>query len=397
MNVIQNLLTNVKLISKKYQDIALVTGENFNIFSILSVERNEVKTHSAFIGELLNPKGSHGLDEIPLNIFLTQIKTIADEKCKSDYKAEILDRFNLDLKSAYGIIEEHIGITNEDKTEGGRIDIIIKDGSKKTLIIENKIDAMEQTNQLIRYNNAYLNAPILFLTLTGYEANSAGHLKLNEDYFTISYEVEIITWLKECLKEATEFPMLREIIKQYIYLIKKMTNQTTNNKMKEEIRELINISNVDNIELLYGEVRAIVIETSQRFFDYVNSHISEKQIQIDEFASVIIGLDQDSNGIFIYYQLLKSGINDGKSAKAFEFASVIKNIKRNAKTNTWNFAWYTPVGFSNGQKFESLSKSEILKMYKDEEYLKKIAQNIIDEENEIRIQFINKIQQSAST
>jgi len=48
---------------KSYNKIAKETGENFNIFTVMGMQSNEVKTHSAIIGELLNPKGSHGLGE----------------------------------------------------------------------------------------------------------------------------------------------------------------------------------------------------------------------------------------------------------------------------------------------------------------------------------------------
>ena len=57
---VQNLLTQVSVISEKYDAIAELTGENFNIFKILKMETKEVKTHSAFLAELLNPKGSNG-------------------------------------------------------------------------------------------------------------------------------------------------------------------------------------------------------------------------------------------------------------------------------------------------------------------------------------------------
>lgn len=35
-------------------------GENFNLISLLGMERDEVRTHSRIVGDLLNPKGSHG-------------------------------------------------------------------------------------------------------------------------------------------------------------------------------------------------------------------------------------------------------------------------------------------------------------------------------------------------
>jgi len=55
-----SLLDQVNAISKKYKKVNELTGENFNIFRILKLESSEVKTHSAFIAELLKPSGSHG-------------------------------------------------------------------------------------------------------------------------------------------------------------------------------------------------------------------------------------------------------------------------------------------------------------------------------------------------
>lgn len=53
---------------KKYKEIFEKTGENFNIFKILRIETEEVFTHSRFLCELLNPKGSHGKGSLFLNI-----------------------------------------------------------------------------------------------------------------------------------------------------------------------------------------------------------------------------------------------------------------------------------------------------------------------------------------
>ena len=39
---------------KKYDEIAKITGENFNIFSIMRAESDEVRTHSRIIADFLN-------------------------------------------------------------------------------------------------------------------------------------------------------------------------------------------------------------------------------------------------------------------------------------------------------------------------------------------------------
>jgi len=68
----QNLLYQVNAITAKYKKVIDLTGENFNIFRILKVESSEVKTHSAFIAELLNPNGSHGQKDTFLKLLQSQ-------------------------------------------------------------------------------------------------------------------------------------------------------------------------------------------------------------------------------------------------------------------------------------------------------------------------------------
>jgi hypothetical protein len=43
-----------------YKELDRISGESFNVFKLLKMETNEVKMHSAFIGDLLNPSGTHG-------------------------------------------------------------------------------------------------------------------------------------------------------------------------------------------------------------------------------------------------------------------------------------------------------------------------------------------------
>ena len=54
------LLNLVGAINKRHTQIAGITGEGFNIFQILKVGTNEVRMHSAFLAEMLDPNGSHG-------------------------------------------------------------------------------------------------------------------------------------------------------------------------------------------------------------------------------------------------------------------------------------------------------------------------------------------------
>lgn len=261
---IKNLLENVNIIQNKYDDIAEITGEKFNIFGVLNLTSNEVRTHSAFIGELLNRRGSHGLKDIPLKLFIKMLeeKFISNEVDESE-KTIDSDKFKFNTETAITTIEKSIKKLNEDKTEGGRIDIIIENKSRRNaLIIENKIYAGEQENQLIRYynyskENFLKEAPILYLTLDGSPPTSGKGLNEKEHYFNISYKEDIINWLELCIKEASDKPMLREVIKQYIYLIKKLTGQTINKKMSEEIQNIIlnNYSAAEQITKEFEKVK----------------------------------------------------------------------------------------------------------------------------------------------
>lgn len=268
ISTIKNLLENVNVIQNKYDDIAEITGEKFNIFSVLNLTSNEVRTHSAFIGELLNVKGSHGLKDVPLKLFIKILEEKFTPPKVDESETSIgAERFNLITETALTTVEKNISRLNEDKTEGGRIDIIIQDKNKTNgLVIENKIYAREQENQLIRYynyckENLSKEAPILYLTLNGSLPTSGLDLIEKQHYFNISYKEDIINWLELCVKEASDKPMLREAIKQYIYLIKKLTGQTLNKKMGEEIQDLI-LKNFLSAEQIVKEFEKIKYKIS---------------------------------------------------------------------------------------------------------------------------------------
>ena len=262
---IRNLLQQVYTIRRKYNEIAQLTGERFNIFKVLDVSTQEVRMHSALLGELLHPKGSHGCGDVFLNYFLEQ------QKRKYQVYYSKLDGFKSGI--ALVKVEHHIpGGISADKTEGGRIDILVIAGNDQ-IIIENKIYAGDQNNQLIRYHNYDKAAPIFYLTLDGKSPSltscedkpSGVCLQEGVDFVCISYKEDIIEWLQSCLKETVNLPLLRETIQQYIYLIKSLTYQTINHKMKDEIIKAVmenddyleSAFTISNITKQIAELRAI--------------------------------------------------------------------------------------------------------------------------------------------
>lgn len=233
MEQIKNLLQQVAIIQKKYEEIAEYTGERYNVFDILGVQSDEL-SHSAIIANLLNTQGKHGQKDVFLKLFIEQF---------SDYFSDgnrktILKNFNTPSSSARK--EVYHGKVNHQNEEGGRIDIVIYDG-KNNIIIENKIYAADQYLQLKRYNDFDKHAPILYLTLDRKIPSKESSKDLTEkiEFVCLSYKDDIVNWLEKCIKEMANKPIIRETLNQYVHLIKSLTNQSNNSKMNEEILKLL--------------------------------------------------------------------------------------------------------------------------------------------------------------
>lgn len=235
MEKLKALLQNVAIIQKKYNDLAEYSGEHYNVFDILGVRSNEL-SHSLILTNLLDAKGKHGQKDVFLKLFLEQINNRFKEETHSYY--DYLKNFNTSNSTTNK--EIHLGGVNFETAEGGRVDIVIT-SEQENIIIENKIYAGDQNQQLLRYNNHYKNQPIVYLTLDGKEPSngSKGDLILNQDFICCSYQTDIKEWLEKCIKEMTNKPFIRETLNQYLILIQQLTNQSNNNKMSEEISTVL--------------------------------------------------------------------------------------------------------------------------------------------------------------
>ncbi len=210
-------------------------GDYFNVFNMLGLWSDEIRLHSAFLAELLNPNGSHGLKDALLKEFLAAIGLNKDyiSNCKTN------------------IVERYIGERTE--STGGRIDIILEDG-EHAVIIENKIYAIDQHHQLLRYNNyGKQHFPkgfkLIYLTLDGHEASKDSLGDEEIDYHCISYDEHILYWLSQCVMLAYDKPLARETISQYITLIKQITGQDMNKDSSDKIVDLA-INNMEAVVAL---------------------------------------------------------------------------------------------------------------------------------------------------
>lgn len=199
----------IKHTKRIHKELERYCASNFNIFSLLGVANLEVTTHSALLGELLNPMGTHGQGDLFLKKFLVMNKI---------FEVSVVDTGVWNVKT-------------EKTTWFGRLDIVISAiNIKRCVVIENKIDAEDQPQQLERYYNwlestgfpLKENCKLIYLTKKGSEPSddSCGNDPKVKSFVTLmSYEKDIYNWLSECLPEIKALSV-KSIIEQYIEIIK---------------------------------------------------------------------------------------------------------------------------------------------------------------------------------
>ena len=215
---VAHLLDTTRTLRRYERALTAASGEAFNLFEILNIGSLEVGTHSPVIAELLSPKGRHGLGDRFLRLFVFRFK------------------LSLDCANTHVRQEHYLGPVTE--TSGGRIDIFLRDIREQIVVIENKIYAADQPNQISRYRNDLPSAQIVYLTLDGHAPAGSGDVTTRTVH-CLSYATDIIPWLEDCRQQAVGAPLVRETITQYINLIKRLTGQSANSRMNKEITEIV--------------------------------------------------------------------------------------------------------------------------------------------------------------
>jgi PD-(D/E)XK nuclease superfamily len=185
------------------------TAPHFNIFHVLSVERRETKLHSRFLAELLDPRGRHSQGHRFLVQFLETARGCG-LSCPPKWSSS--DQWQ---------------VATEVHTEYGRLDILLRSPADKFIaVIENKVDALEQDQQLSRYDEWLRGQPeefrsLIFLTPDGREPQSIGAGKC----ICLSYHDTIKEWLERAtseLQSEAHPESLVSAIKQYLVVIKNL-------------------------------------------------------------------------------------------------------------------------------------------------------------------------------
>ena len=188
MTDISKLLAEARVILEKAkvaQQESRQRGEQFNIFHACGVNHYETR-HSAILAEFLNPEGSHGQGDVYLKAFLDVVPF----------------PFRFDTSTAK--------VTTEFPTSDGRMDILITNAKGQAVIIENKIYAGDQWEQLKRYNTFASrqyhagNYAILYLTLWGNEASEQSGEGVDLKIANLATDGQILQYARNLASEVLD-------------------------------------------------------------------------------------------------------------------------------------------------------------------------------------------------
>ncbi len=356
---IPDLLALVSTLAAQHRARRQATGEDFNIFRILGLQTAEVRTHSAFLAELLNPAGSHGMGATFLKILLQQMGD-PDPDLTAGVRVEV---------------EKHIGFLNEDSSTGGRIDICLYPPNGAPIFIENKIYAGDQKNQLLRYHNHDPSARLWYLTLNGAEPgkfSTDGKVPVDR---CLSYENDIVRWLEACRKEAAGQPLIRETITQYIHLLKELTGQSADHRLMAEIKQLLlrnpeHLASAQLIGKAYESIRADVGHQIRQALDAaldplireltLPGHANGVFLELGEYK-VRLAHDVDGDGYFWGFPAVDSQgkIDQCRRPELDELAAVLRGFDPRFGRTPWWIGWVNPLGYA---RIDRCSPEQVAKL-----------------------------------
>lgn len=390
----------IEILNLQNEKLLEYSHSRFNIFTIIREGTEEVGLHSAFIGELLNPKGLHQMGSTFLELFLNEVLP-ENEKLKIENTSVETEKWIGEIDKGY------------DSDTGGAIDIFITNDNYK-IAIENKIYAGDQHKQLNRYHNFIKDKSkksfLFYLTLDGHlpSDNSIGKLK-ESDFFNISYREDILKWLNLCKEKVCDIPRIKEPIQQYIDLVKELTGQSLNDeyimsikdfitknpknfKLAKDITEAFEKSKVKIQSLFLKELSDLLKNNYKITDDYTRSNYQGINIHLRNNEEFCFRVEIDGR-VYFGFQMLdvdnarKEGIENSYRKDISQKLSKIYNNYSFKQSNNWLGWTWVNTEIIKDFNFKTFNTDEIFDLADNEkrkELTKELAheiKNIIDEFN----------------
>ena len=250
------------------------TAERFNVFEALRVDGYE-EYHSRFIAYLLDPTTHHDQGAAFLISFLQYL--------------------GLNFSSTRGARVKPEKALDSD----GRIDIRIRLANGQIILIENKVKAPEDTDQIARYQewlrgqDATPGFPhqLVFLTPEGRRPIST---RKPEEVVCLSYS-QIADWLSR-QAITIEAERLRVILEQYAELCRRIGGATAKEKdmtiEDERIRfYLENREQIEELEELVKDSREFVCELAHKFYVSLLDGLHDKACECGTFGGDVVEIE----------------------------------------------------------------------------------------------------------
>ncbi|WP_020003388.1 PD-(D/E)XK nuclease family protein [Brachyspira innocens] len=320
-NILNKFLPQIKIVIKEVKEEMKKYPTQICIFEAVNLQRHE-NYNSNLLAKLF---------EVNIEYEGTQLSFI------KDFLIYLHNKFNWD----YGLknIEEeikhsYINIKREEKADTRRIDLFISYKKEFAIIIENKIYAKEQTNQLDDYyknkkKDNYKNLYMIFLNPSGYEASTLSEeskKELGDNFQTLKHS-DIALWLENILenkkyyflheknilfkdndnKYIRDYRLLKSAMIQTIHNANMISNNTEELDMtKEKIQKLLE----DN---LFNDIQTVEdVDEYKKIFNSVIDIINEKEIYIIvkphiEFTEKVLDYlkNNDKSKSYIYLTEIK--------------------------------------------------------------------------------------------
>lgn len=280
------LLKYKKFLQQREEEIRQGKNNYSLLGSVLGIH-DEVRLHSRFIYSMINPNGSHFQNDLFLKLFIECI----DPK--------ILKNFNLSNAQVF--------------KERDNIDLLIED-SNTFIIIENKLLAGEQKNQISRYIETiekYGNLEhkpkiiVIYLSITGknpskYSLNEYNINQSNEqiylqdqsyDYYPISYKKSISQWVYKCLDITKGIHNLHNAFYAYQDILNRV-NKTMNSNNVMTFSNSILSQTPENL-MMSLQLSAEIMNNFHRIW---GQHIMDSIMNINNFENLI--LDNSDKELF---------------------------------------------------------------------------------------------------
>lgn len=220
------LLSSYSIFRRLVNRLDTKEARGYNIFDIIKVNHLEEKVHTPFLTNLLDPKGTHSQGALFYESFI-------------EILAASLPYIRTFICSDYSYLNV---IAEKNTGSFGEIDILLYNThpiERFAIIVENKIWASDQKEQLSRYYRYAIEslkvAPdrILLIYLTPYgnpaseisiQLSSAQKLQDSNSLLFISYKHHINQWLNSVLPYV-EANKVKQVLIQYIDTIKLICNE----------------------------------------------------------------------------------------------------------------------------------------------------------------------------